>query len=58
VARGFYIVDISGDEAIPNWIELKLRSRFVIETTPAELHEKINELIPKIQLTKNRFFVS
>jgi uncharacterized coiled-coil DUF342 family protein len=49
VARGFYIVDISGDEAIPNWIELKLRPRFVIETTPAELHEKINELIPKIQ---------
>jgi len=49
VARGFYIVDISGDEAIPNWIELKLRPRFVIETTPAELHEKINELISKIE---------
>ena len=36
-SKGFYIVDISSEEAIPKWIELDLRPRFEIETDAKEL---------------------
>ena len=46
--KGFYIVDISSEEAIPKWIELDLRPRYVIEANSDKFHEQINELISKI----------
>lgn len=47
--KGFYIVDISSEEAIPKWIELDLRPRYVIEANSDKFHEQINELISKIE---------
>ena len=51
-SKGFYIVDISSEEAIPKWIELDLRPRFEIETDAKELHNVIVELISKIDNTQ------
>ena len=36
--KGFYIVDISSEEAIPKWIELDLRPRYVIEANLSLIH--------------------
>jgi len=47
-AKGFYIIDISSDEAIPKWIELKLRPRFEMEIDVKDAESKIDELISKI----------
>ena len=47
-SKGFYIVDISSEEAIPKWIELDLRPRFEMEVDVNELHEKVEDLISKI----------
>jgi len=51
-SKGFYIVDISSEEAIPKWIELDLRPGFEIETDAKELHNVIVELISKIDNTQ------
>ena len=47
-SKGFYIVDISSEEAIPKWIELDSRPRYVIEADSDKFHEQIKELISKI----------
>ena len=47
-SKGFYIVDISSEEAIPKWIELDLRPRFEMEVDVNDLHEKVEDLISKI----------
>ena len=47
-AKGFYIIDISSDEAIPEWIELELRPRFEMEVDVKDAESKIDELVSKI----------
>ena len=46
--KGFYIVDISSEEAVPKWIELDLRPRYVIEADSNKFHAQIKDLISKI----------
>ena len=46
--KGFFEVDISGNEAIPNWIELDTRPQFSVNTDYKELTETIDEVIEKI----------
>ena len=46
--KGFYIVDISSEEAVPKWIELDLRPRYVIEVDSNKFHAQIKDLISKI----------
>ena len=46
--KGFYIIDISSEEAVPKWIELDLRPRYVIEADSNKLHAQIEDLISKI----------
>ena len=53
VKKGFFEVDISGDEAIPKWIELDRRPQFSFDTDYNELTKTIDEIIEKISgLTK------
>jgi exonuclease SbcD len=46
--KGFFEVDISGNEAIPNWIELDTRPQFSVNTDYKELRKTIDEVIEKI----------
>jgi exonuclease SbcD len=46
--KGFFEVDISGNEAIPNWIELDIRPQFSVNTDYKELTKTIDEIIEKI----------
>ena len=46
--KGFFEVDISGKEAIPNWIELDTRPQFSVNTDYKELTKTIDEVIEKI----------
>ena len=46
--KGFFEVDISGNEAIPNWIELDARPQFSVNTDYKELTKTIDEVIEKI----------
>lgn len=46
--KGFYIIDISSEKAIPKWIPLELRPRFEVETEAKDIESKIDELISKI----------
>ena len=53
IKKGFFEVDISGNEAIPNWIELDTRPQFSFKTEYKELIKTIDEIIEKISsLTK------
>ena len=53
VKKGFFEVDISGDEAIPKWIELDRRPQFSFDTDYKELTETIDKIIEEISdLTK------
>jgi len=53
IKKGFFEVDISGNEAIPNWIELDTRPQFSFKTEYKELTKTIDEIIEKISsLTK------
>ncbi len=53
VKKGFFEVDISGNEAIPNWIELDTRPQFSFKTEYKELTKTIDEITKKISsLTK------
>ena len=45
--KGFYIIDISSEEAITKWIELDLRPRYVIEADSNKFHAQIEDLISK-----------
>ena len=46
--KGFFEVDISESEAMPNWIELDTRPQFSFNTEYKELTKKIDEIIEKI----------
>ena len=46
--KGFLEVDISGDEAKPNWIELDTRKQFSFKTEYDELAKSIDEISIKI----------
>ena len=53
VKKGFFEVDISGEEAIPKWIELEIRPQFSFKVEYKELTKKIDEITEKIiNLTK------
>jgi len=53
VKKGFFEVDISGEEAIPKWIELDIRPQFSFEIEYKELTKTIDEITEKISnLTK------
>ncbi len=48
--KGFYIVDISGEEANPEWIEIKsLRKQMSVELEYDKVGDSLKELINKIQ---------
>ena len=46
--KGFFEVDISGQEANPNWIELDTRPQFSFKTDYQELSNTIDEISEKI----------
>ncbi|MCE2505958.1 MAG: exonuclease SbcCD subunit D [Nitrosopumilaceae archaeon] len=46
--KGFFEVDISGQEAKPNWIELDTRPQFSFKTKYQELSKTIDEVSEKI----------
>ncbi|HJJ23564.1 MAG TPA: exonuclease SbcCD subunit D [Nitrosopumilus sp.] len=46
--KGFFEVDISGKEAIPNWIEVDTRPQFSYKTEYQELSKTIDEISEKI----------
>jgi len=53
VKKGFFEVDISGDEAVPKWIELDTRPQFSFNIDFKELTKTIDEITEKINnLTK------
>ncbi|MEO2265490.1 MAG: DNA repair exonuclease [Nitrosopumilus sp.] len=53
IKKGFFEVDISGNEAIPKWIELDTRPQFSFKTEYKELTKTIDEITKKISsLTK------
>jgi len=46
--KGFFEVDISGKDAVPNWIELDARPQISFKTDYQELSKTINEISKKI----------
>ncbi len=46
--KGFFEVDISGKEAVPNWIELDARPQMSFKTAYPELSKTIDEISKKI----------
>ncbi len=48
VTKGFFEVDISGEDANPNWIELDTRPQFSFKTDYQELSSTIDEISEKI----------
>lgn len=46
--KGFFEVDISTQEARPDWIELDTRPQFSFETDYSELSQSINEISEKV----------
>ncbi len=46
--KGFIEVDISGEEAIPNWIQVDTRPQFSFKTEYRELSKTIDEISEKI----------
>ena len=53
IKKGFFEVDISGDKAVPKWIELDTRPQFSFDTEYQELSKTIEQIIEKISnLTK------
>ena len=53
IKKGFFEVDISGNEAIPKWVELDTRPQFSFKVEYKELTKAIDEITEKISsLTK------
>ena len=53
IKKGFFEVDISGNEAIPKWVELDTRPQFSFKVEYKELTKTIDEITEKISsLTK------
>jgi DNA repair exonuclease SbcCD nuclease subunit len=46
--KGFFEVDVSGKEVVPNWIELDARRQMSFKTDYSELVKTINEISEKI----------
>ena len=53
IKKGFFEVDISGNEAIPKWVELDTRPQFSFKVEYKELTKAVDEITEKISsLTK------
>jgi len=52
--KGFLEVDMSGEEATPNWIELEIRPQFSFQTKYQELSKTIDEISEKISGSKKK----
>ena len=52
--KGFFEVDISGDEANPKWIELQTRRQFSFTTDYDNLSETIKEILEKISAKERK----
>ena len=52
--KGFFEVDISQKEVVPNWIELDIRPQISIKTEYQELSKTINEIALKIDNGKRK----
>jgi len=52
--KGFFEVDISGEEAKPNWIELETRPQFSFKTEYEELEKTVDEISEKITNSKKK----
>ena len=52
--KGFFEVDISRKEAIPNWIELDTRPQFLFKTKYTELGKTIEDISQKIMESKKK----
>jgi DNA repair exonuclease SbcCD nuclease subunit len=48
VKKGFFEVDISQKEAIPNWIQLDTRPQFSLKTDYKEMPKTVDEMLEKI----------
>ena len=48
IKKGFFEVDISGNEAIPKWVELDTRPQFSFKVEYKELTKAIDEITEKI----------
>ena len=48
VKKGFFEVDISGEEAEPNWVEVDTRPQFQFKSDYLDLPKTINEILEKI----------
>ena len=48
VKKGFFEVDISGEEAKPNWVEVDTRPQFQFKSDYLDLSKTINEISEKI----------
>ena len=46
--KGFFEVDISGDVAVPKWIEVKTRPQFSFKTNYEEIKDEIENILEKI----------
>lgn len=52
--KGFFEVDISGNDAIPKWIELDARPQFLFKTNYQELSKTIDKISEKIVTDKKK----
>jgi DNA repair exonuclease SbcCD nuclease subunit len=52
--KGFFEVDISGKDAIPNWIELDARPQISFKTEYQELSKTIDEISEKIATSEKK----
>jgi len=52
--KGFFEVDMSGEEIVPNWIELEIRPQFSFQTKYQELSKTIDTISEKISDSKKK----
>ena len=52
--KGFFEVDISGEESNPNWIELETRPQFSLQTEYQELSKTIRDIADKISNSRKK----
>ncbi|QMU53693.1 MAG: metallophosphoesterase [Nitrosopumilus sp.] len=54
VKKGFFEVDISGKEAVPNWIELDARPQMSFKTDYSEMSKMIDRISEKITVSMKK----
>lgn len=54
VKKGFFEVDISGQNAVPKWIELNTRPQFSVKTTIEDLDKQVQIITDKIVALKKK----